>query len=286
LEQSRSHTAPNLFQSQLLGNGRAGRFFPEAFPTFEANLELQAFSQLGMLSPTWIWEPRTSVMLSWPIYPAIESCADKISGRRFRSGQRLSTMEHIVKISGTHSSGKPFRQTSSVTEAAAHSLQLSRVPAPCKIGDLVTVEYRSAKRVFRITSIGPGVQASLVAEGPGPSLFTASLASPQNGNQGSQVESVSRELKDKSAHERRRHNRRNALHPVNVVSLEDGVVLWGLLNDISKGGCYVSTNAPFATGKTVRVESQSSDRPFLREGRVVASHALIGMGIQFNEEQP
>ena len=200
-------------------------------------------------------------------------------------GSALATMEHVVKISGTHSSGK-FRQTSSVTEAAAHSLLLSRVPEACKVGDFITVEYRSAKRLFRITSIGPGVQARLVAEGAGPNLFTASPASNQNGNKGSQLESVARELESESAHERRRHKRRNALRPVNVISLEDGAALAGLLSDISKGGCYVSTNAPFVIGKIVMVESQSSDQPFRHEGRVVASHAMVGMSIQFNEEQP
>jgi hypothetical protein len=195
-------------------------------------------------------------------------------------------MEHVVKIFGTHSSGKPFRQTSSVTEAAAHSLSLSRVPDACKVGDLVTVEYRSAKRLFRITAIGPGVQARLIAEGAGPSLFTASLPSKQNGNRGSHQESASREVESGSAHERRRHNRSNALHPVNVTSLDDGAVQTGLLNDIGKGGCYVSTNAPFAVGRMVVVESLSSDRPFRHEGRVVASHAMVGMSIQFNQEQP
>jgi hypothetical protein len=195
-------------------------------------------------------------------------------------------MEHVVKIFGTHSSGKSFRQTSSVTEAAAHSLRLSRVPEACNVGDLITVEYRSAKRLFRITSIGPDVQARLVAEGAGPNLFTASPASHENGNQGSRLKSVARELDSESTHERRRHKRRNALRPVNVISLDDGAALAGLLNDISKGGCYVSTNAPFAIGKTVMVESQSSDQPFRHEGRVVASHAMVGMSIQFHEEQP
>lgn len=197
-------------------------------------------------------------------------------------GSALATMEHVVKISGTHSSGT-FRQTSSVTEAAAHSLRLSRVPEACNIGDVITVEYRSAKRLFRITAIGPGVQARLVAEGAGPNLFTASPASNQNGNKSSHLESG---LESESAHERRRHKRRNALRPVNVISQDDGAALAGLLSDISKGGCYVSTNAPFAIGKIVVVESQSSDQPFRHEGRVVASHAMVGMSIQFNQEQP
>jgi hypothetical protein len=83
-------------------------------------------------------------------------------------------------------------------EAAAHSLRLSRVPEACNVGDLITVEYRSAKRLFRITAIGPGVQALLVAEGAGPNLFTALLASKQNGNQGSHLESVSRELESEN----------------------------------------------------------------------------------------
>ena len=73
---------------------------------------------------------------------------------------------------------------------------------------------------------------------------------------------------------------------MNVISLDDSAVLAGLLNDISKGGCYVSTNAPFVIGKTVLVESQSLEQPFRHEGRVVASHPIFEMSIQFNEEQP
>jgi CheY-like chemotaxis protein len=58
------------------------------------------------------------------------------------------------------------------------------------------------------------------------------------------------------------------------------------LSDISTGGCYVETPAPFATGTTVQIVVRTLEMKVQVSGTVQTVHPGFGMGVEFSLKSP
>ncbi len=61
---------------------------------------------------------------------------------------------------------------------------------------------------------------------------------------------------------------------------------WGHLGDISLGGFYVSTFAPWPINTDVRFKLEISDHPIYGIGVVATSHPGVGMAVVYREMEP
>ena len=177
-----------------------------------------------------------------------------------------TTTEYVVKISGVDECNKPFRETTSIVQSTPHRIRVSRVPGQCTPGSLVAIEHRGERDLYRVVAVEPGAGAELV---PADSNLANSSAAPSEA-EGAVVE-------------RRRHPRRLCVEMVRITEAESGAAVEARLSDVSAGGCYIQTIAPLAVGKIVLVEASSPELKLRVSGRVVTSHPLIGMGVEFCE---
>ncbi len=61
---------------------------------------------------------------------------------------------------------------------------------------------------------------------------------------------------------------------------------WGHLGDISLGGFYVSTFAPWPINTDVRFKIEIDDQPIYGTGVVATSHPGVGMAVVYREMEP
>ncbi len=64
--------------------------------------------------------------------------------------------------------------------------------------------------------------------------------------------------------------------------LGEGVPHRCTLSDISSGGCYVETPAPFASHTAVEIVVRTRDLKLRVRGVIQVVHPGFGMGVQFN----
>jgi hypothetical protein len=68
-----------------------------------------------------------------------------------------------------------------------------------------------------------------------------------------------------------------------VYELRSQTRVTGRCSDLSPGGCYVDTLAPFAAGSAVRVRIERELREFEAAAIVSYAHVSMGMGLAFTE---
>jgi hypothetical protein len=83
--------------------------------------------------------------------------------------------------------------------------------------------------------------------------------------------------------ERRRLARFSFIATAEVYELRSQIRLAGRCSDLSMGGCYVDTLAPFPIGSALRVTIQHDSREFRAMAVVAYCHPSMGMGIRFTE---
>jgi len=83
--------------------------------------------------------------------------------------------------------------------------------------------------------------------------------------------------------ERRGYVRQQVRVEAEVIGLEDGVRLQGVVVDISLTGCFVEMLSPLSVGSAVSITLESGDEKVKSRGEVRSSLPGMGIGIQFKE---
>jgi hypothetical protein len=83
--------------------------------------------------------------------------------------------------------------------------------------------------------------------------------------------------------ERRRASRYSFIATAEVVELRSQTRVSGRCSDLSMGGCYVDTLAPFSLGSVLRISIRHDSRAFTANAVVAYAHPSMGMGITFTE---
>ncbi|HTC62499.1 MAG TPA: PilZ domain-containing protein [Candidatus Saccharimonadales bacterium] len=86
--------------------------------------------------------------------------------------------------------------------------------------------------------------------------------------------------------ERRRLARYSFSAVAEAFELRSQARVTGRCSDLSMGGCYVDTMAPFAVDSTLRITIQHDSREFQSLATVSYCHPSMGMGIKFTETKP
>ena len=85
-----------------------------------------------------------------------------------------------------------------------------------------------------------------------------------------------------SSSDRRNRSRRACRLSADVFRQGSGVPVRCLLSDISTGGCYVETTAPFPAGTAVEILVRTAEMKLRLKGSVQATHPGFGMGVSFS----
>lgn len=85
-----------------------------------------------------------------------------------------------------------------------------------------------------------------------------------------------------SSSDRRNRSRRACRLSADVYRQGSGVPARCLLSDISTGGCYVETTAPFPAGTAVEILVRTNEMKLRLKGGVQATHPGFGMGVSFS----
>ena len=85
-----------------------------------------------------------------------------------------------------------------------------------------------------------------------------------------------------SSSDRRNRSRRACRLSADVFQQGSGVPVRCLLSDISTGGCYVETTAPFPAGTAVEILVRTNEMKLRLKGGVQATHPGFGMGVSFS----
>ena len=86
--------------------------------------------------------------------------------------------------------------------------------------------------------------------------------------------------------ERRRLARYSFIAVAEVFDIRSQTRLAGRCSDLSMGGCYVDTLAPFPIGSVLRVTIQHDSCEFQAMAVAAYCHPSMGMGIKFTEIEP
>ena len=85
-----------------------------------------------------------------------------------------------------------------------------------------------------------------------------------------------------SSSDRRNRSRRACRLSADVFRQGSGVPVRCMLSDISTGGCYVETTAPFPAGTAVEILVRTNEMKLRLKGGVQATHPGFGMGVSFS----
>jgi CheY-like chemotaxis protein len=85
-----------------------------------------------------------------------------------------------------------------------------------------------------------------------------------------------------SSSDRRNRSRRACRLSADVFRQGSGVPVRCVLSDISTGGCYVETTAPFPAGTAVEILVRTNEMKLRLKGAVQATHPGFGMGVSFS----
>ena len=83
--------------------------------------------------------------------------------------------------------------------------------------------------------------------------------------------------------ERRSAVRYSFIATAEAVELRSQTRVTGRCSDLSMGGCYIDTLAPFTVGAQLRITIQHDSREFQAKAVVAYAHSSMGMGIRFTE---
>jgi CheY-like chemotaxis protein len=112
------------------------------------------------------------------------------------------------------------------------------------------------------------------------SLPPAGFAQPARQRAGDQASGPG--LLSVSASDRRGRSRRACTLSADVCRQGSSVPQHCSLSDISPGGCYVETTAPFAAGTAVDILVRTAEMKLQLRGSVQATHPGFGMGVAFS----
>ncbi len=216
-----------------------------------------------------------------------------------RTEPRLAK-ESTVRIFGLDSKGHPVNLPANTIDISKHGARLTGVKCWDYPGETIGVRCGAEKARFRIVWIGlPNTpvegQVGLSCLDHGKYIFdTEPPAEDPNAERmpvpigmravGNQIGlgSAAQQYAD-----RRRKDQRFVIQGgANVREVGKNVPQWTTLHDLSIGGCYVETTAPFPAHSRVDITIQVGDLRIDARGSVTVKHPLVGMGIKFADMSP
>jgi c-di-GMP-binding flagellar brake protein YcgR len=219
-------------------------------------------------------------------------------GRRREPRVRISLS---VTVQGIDRFGKTFYQPARTVDISRSGAALEGASHVRGVGEEVQVEYKGESAGYRVKWIGPPgskragqvgmecIQAGkYIWKEKLPDFYTDnfvvpaahSKADPTLGGTGGSTRRPSAAAKSS---ERRGYVRQQVRVEAEVIGLEDGVRLRGVVVDISMTGCFVEMLSPLSVGSAVSITLESGDERMRSRGEVRSGLPGMGIGIQFKE---
>jgi len=198
------------------------------------------------------------------------------------------------------SRGRPINQPAQTIDISQHGARVNGIKCWDYPGETVGIRYGLEKARYRVVWVGlPGTQVDgqigVVCVEHGKYIWDvlppAAQVNPANSSgpvapraMGNQIglAPVVREYEDR----RRKDHRFVVAGGVNVREVGKNIPQWTTIHDLSTGGCYVETTAPFPVQTRVELTIQVGDIKIDSKGSVTVKHPLVGMGIKFSEMSP
>jgi PilZ domain len=183
-----------------------------------------------------------------------------------------------IRIFGTDATGKAFNENVFTMNVSRSGAMVIEIKSQLKVGEVIGLSYGKSKSRYAVRwVIRPsgkdeylaGLQAAKAEE------IVWDFPLPEAG-----PEDVvrARAISERREYPRSRCSLSVELHPATAETRA-----WGRVADISLGGCFVEMPSPFKEGTQVRLALWIQDKKIWALGKVAASRAGSGVGIQFLE---
>lgn len=210
-----------------------------------------------------------------------------VVGRRREPRVRISLS---VTVQGIDRFGKTFYQPAHAVDISRCGASLGGASQVRGVGEEIQVEYQGQSASYRVKWIGPpgtkraghiGMECmqtgNYIWKEKLPDFYTDNFA----------VRAVNPKVATRGVAakpgERRGYVRQQVRVEVEVIGLEDGVRLRGVVVDISLTGCFVEMLSPLSVGSPVRITFQSGEDTVKARGEVRSSLPGMGIGVHFKE---
>jgi c-di-GMP-binding flagellar brake protein YcgR len=219
-------------------------------------------------------------------------------GRRREPRVRMSLS---VTVQGIDRFGKTFYQPARTVDISRSGVALEGASHIRGVGEEVQVEYKGESAAYRVKWIGPpgtkraghvGMECiqtgKYIWKEKLPDFYTdnfvISAVDPKTASgPGGPGGASARSAAAAKSSERRGYVRQQVRVEAEVIGLEDGVRLRGVVVDISLTGCFVEMLSPLSVGSAVSITLESGDEKVKSRGEVRSSLPGMGIGIQFKE---
>lgn len=200
-----------------------------------------------------------------------------------------------VRVWGLDAGGKAFSHNAKTIEISALGARLSGVER-VQVGDVVGIQFGEAKARFRVVWVGTegdrAGQVGVECIEPGKCIWIAALEKAAAEEQaafkpavppGTSPEPDPTPVGDWPTVDRRRYPRFRCSGALRAKQVGTDFVSVQRLTDISLGGCYGETLAPFAPNTVVDITIELGGDAIHARGMVRTHHASMGNGIGYTE---
>jgi PilZ domain len=216
-------------------------------------------------------------------------------GRRREPRVRISLS---VTVQGIDRFGKTFYQPAHTVDISRSGASLVGASHVRGVGEEIQVEYKGESAAYRVKWIGPpgtkraghvGIECiqtgKYIWKEKLPDFYTDNFVIPAGDSKVATTPggAAGRSSAAAKSSERRGYVRQQVRVEAEVIGLEDGVRLRGVVVDISLTGCFVEMLSPLSVGSAVSITLESGDEKVKSRGEVRSSLPGMGIGIQFKE---
>lgn len=191
--------------------------------------------------------------------------------------RRTTREEKIVpvRIWGMDASGKPFIEAAFTCDISADGARLEGVPRRLKPGDILGITFQQKKTRLRVVWVGqPGSaeegHVGLQALGGDETHWPTPSVIKKKDIYGRPP------AEDRRQQQRLKCNIKAKLHKPGQT-----FTIWGTVEDICSGGCYLHTTVSLQAGCAVTICLYVNSYQLWIEGLVISNHPNAGMGIKF-----
>lgn len=213
-----------------------------------------------------------------------------------------------VKVSGIDLNGYPFKQSAQAHNVSRRGACIDGIGCLRGPGETIEIEHRGKKAKFVVAWVGIagtpennriGVRNrdqvdiwKLDLPKPEPDQFQPpseeqeAVLSPSPAPLTTNAEQEQRFLAEETPAERkeRRRYRRYEIHGGSTLQVKGSDVrTWAKLTDVSPGGCYVESYAPFPAKTELQMMLEVGEVRVAVEGIVKVVYPGLGMGIEFTQ---
>lgn len=193
-----------------------------------------------------------------------------------------------VRVFGIGSDGRPVSLTASTTDISRNGARLCGVSEWTTPGETIGVRCGSEKARFRIAWVGAAGSAAegqigILSMEPEKYIWEvqppAREATPGFEKVAGNPVVVMRNPRGSS--NRRTMTRYRMQGGAKAQRFGDAAGQWSRIHDISAGGCYLETAAPFPVKTRVTVTLRAGENHIVAEGQVTTCDHMVGMGVKF-----